>query len=101
MDVVVAFLIGYFDTNVYVGNLPGEETKDTTGETMVNRLERSLYGLSQSPPLWNDTLDESLAVFGWKRTESDPCFYTYELGPSLPSSKSTLMTSSSLEQTKK
>eukprot|EP00171_Calliarthron_tuberculosum_P007519 IDg7519t1 len=50
---------------------------------MVNKLERSLYGLSQSPSLWNDTLDQSLTVFGWKRTQSDPCVYTYGTGPKL------------------
>ena len=83
MDVVVAFLNAYCDTNVYLGNPPGEETKDTTGETMVNKLERSVYGLSQSPSLWNDTLDESLTIFGWKRTQSEPCVYTYGTGPKL------------------
>ena len=83
MDVVVAFLNAYCDTDVYVANLPGEETKNATGETMVNKLERSLYGLSQSPSLWNDTLDESLTIFGWKRTQSDPCVYTYGTGPKL------------------
>ena len=83
MDVVVAVLNAYCDTNVYLGNPPGEETNDTTGETMVNKLERSVYGLSQSPSLWSDTLDESLTIFGWKRTQSDPCVYTYGTGPKL------------------
>ena len=47
---------------------------------MVYKLERSLYGLSQSPALWNDTLNESLTVFGWKRTQSDPCVYVHTSG---------------------
>ncbi|CAB1105976.1 unnamed protein product [Ectocarpus sp. CCAP 1310/34] len=47
---------------------------------MVYKLERSLYGLSQSPALRNDTLDESLTVFGWKTTQSDPCMYVYTSG---------------------
>ncbi|CAN0605717.1 unnamed protein product, partial [Ectocarpus sp. 12 AP-2014] len=44
------------------------------------KLERSLYGISQSPALWNDTLDESITVFGWKMTQSDPCVYVYTSG---------------------
>ena len=31
-----------------------------TGEPMVMKLNRSLYGLSQSPALWYDTIDVAL-----------------------------------------
>ena len=81
LDVVGAFLNAPCDSDVYVKPAPGEVTKDpATGEPMVYKLERSLYGLSQSPSLWNDTLDATLTVFGWKRTQSDPCVYIYTNG---------------------
>ncbi|CAB1114304.1 unnamed protein product [Ectocarpus sp. CCAP 1310/34] len=81
LDVVGAFLNALCDRDVYVRPAPGTSAKNSaTGEPMVYKLERSLYGLSQSPALWNDTLDESLTVFGWKRTQSDPCVYVYTSG---------------------
>ena len=81
LDVVGAFLNGLCDRDVYVRPAPGTSAKNSaTGEPMVYKLERSLYGLSQSPALWNDTLNESLTVFGWKRTQSDPCVYVYTSG---------------------
>ncbi|CAB1098789.1 unnamed protein product [Ectocarpus sp. CCAP 1310/34] len=55
-----------------------QELRD--GRTLVYKLKPSLYGLSQSPALWNDTLDKSLTVFGWKSTQSDPCVYMYASG---------------------
>ena len=73
LDVVGAFLNALCDRDVYVRPAPGTSAKNSaTGEPMVYKLERSLYGLSQSPALWNDTLNESLTVFGWKRTQSNP-----------------------------
>ncbi|CAB1109668.1 unnamed protein product [Ectocarpus sp. CCAP 1310/34] len=81
LDVVSAFLNTLCDRDVYVRLAPGTSTKNSaTGELMVYKLERSLYGLPQSPALWNDTLDDSLTVPGWKRTQSDPCVYGYTSG---------------------
>ncbi|CAB1099770.1 unnamed protein product [Ectocarpus sp. CCAP 1310/34] len=63
LDVVGAFLNALCDRDVYVRPAPGTSAKNSaTGELIVYKLERSLYGLSQSPALWNDTLDESLTV---------------------------------------
>lgn len=84
MDVVGAFLNAPCDRDVYVKPAPGDTLKDpATGEIMIYKLDRSLYGLSQSPYLWNDTLDDTLTVFGWKRTHSDPCVYVFRKGSSL------------------
>ena len=84
MDVVVAFLNAHCDRDVYVKPAPGDKLMDpVTGEPVVYKLERSLYGLSQSPSLWNDTLDEALVVFEWRRTQSDPCVYVYGSGDTL------------------
>ncbi|CAB1101179.1 unnamed protein product [Ectocarpus sp. CCAP 1310/34] len=58
LDVVGAFLNALCDRDVYVRPAPGTSAKNSaTGEPMVYKLERSLYGLSQSPALWKDTLD--------------------------------------------
>ncbi|CAB1105209.1 unnamed protein product [Ectocarpus sp. CCAP 1310/34] len=52
LDVVVAFLNALFDRDVNVRPAPGTSAKNSaTGELMVYKLERSLYGLSQSPAL--------------------------------------------------
>ena len=81
LDVVGAFLNAPCDRDVFVRPAPGQATTDpSTGEAIVYKLQRSLYGLSQSPALWNDTLDQALTVFGWTRTQSDPCVYTYTDG---------------------
>ncbi|CAM9207064.1 unnamed protein product [Sphacelaria rigidula] len=40
------------------------------------RLRRALYGLRQSPNLWNFTIDTELQNMGFKATENDPCVYT-------------------------
>ena len=53
------------------------------GEVMVYKLQRSLYGLAQSPVLWYDTIDGVLAVIGVRPTQSDPCVYTHDSGVTL------------------
>ena len=84
LDLVGAFLNAPCDRDVYVRPAPGETHKDPkTGESMIYKLKRSLYGLSQSPAQWNDTLDATLSAFGWKRTQSDPCVYTYTDGATM------------------
>ncbi|CAN0447533.1 unnamed protein product, partial [Pylaiella littoralis] len=53
MDVAVAFLQSAIDKDVYVKLAPGRDVTDPkTGEITVYKLERSLYGLAQSPVLW-------------------------------------------------
>ena len=50
LDVQVAFLQSTIEgRDVYVKAAPGQEIKDSkTGEPMVYKLKRSLYGLAQS-----------------------------------------------------
>ena len=78
MDVVVAFLQSLIDKGVFVEPAPGHDPRDSkTGEVMVYKLQRSLYGLAQSPVLWYDTIDGVLVVIGFRPTQSDPCVYTH------------------------
>jgi len=39
------------------------------------RLERSLYGLKQSPRLWNNTINKFLIEIGFRRLTTDACIY--------------------------
>ena len=50
---------------------------------MVYKLQRSLYGLAQSPVLWYGTIDGVLVVIGFRPTQSDPCVYTHGSGVAL------------------
>ena len=84
MDVVVAFIQAHIDKDVYVKPAPGHDPRDPkTGEVMVYKLERSLYGLAQSPVLWYDTIDGVLMVIGFSPTHSDPCVYVHGSGETL------------------
>ena len=84
MDVVVAFLQAHIDKDVYVKPAPGHHPRDPkTGEVMVYKFERSLYGLAQSPVLWYDTIDGVLIVIGFSPTHSDPCVYVHGSGDTL------------------
>lgn len=85
MDVAVAFLQSEIDTDVWVKPAPGDQgvRHPTTGEIMVYKLQRSLYGLAQSPVLWYDTIDGVLLVVGFHPTQSDPCVYTHGSGNTL------------------
>ena len=84
MDVVVAFLQAHIDKDVYVKPAPGHDPRDPkTGEAMVYKLERSLYGLAQSPVLWYDTIDGVLIVIGFSPTHSHPCVYVHGSGDTL------------------
>ena len=63
---------------------PGHDPRDSkTGEVMVYKLQRSLYGLAQSPVLWYDTINGVLMVIGFRLTQSDPCVYTHGSGVTL------------------
>ncbi|MBW0498660.1 hypothetical protein O181_038375 [Austropuccinia psidii MF-1] len=73
MDVRCAFLNGKPNTKLYIkcptGYLghPGSEGF---------WLNKSLYGLKQSPHCWNKALKETLGSVGLQPTNTDPCFFT-------------------------
>ena len=80
----MAFLQSLIDKDVFVEPAPGHDPRDfKTGEVMVYKLQRSLYGLAQSPVLWYDTIDGVLVVIGSRPTQSDPCVYTHGNGVTL------------------
>ena len=54
MDVSTAFLYAVIQEKVFVEQAPGFEVKD--GGELVMQLEKSLYGLAQSPENWFYTI---------------------------------------------
>ena len=78
MDVSTAFLNAKLDHDIYVKPpaVAGKYPPNT-----VLKLKRSLYGLKQSPRLWNHTLDEWMRSEGFTPTATDPCIYTKQLKP--------------------
>ena len=71
IDVTTAFLNGDLDEEVYMRQPEGFIVKGQ--EHLVCKLNKSLYGLKQSPRCWNYVLDEHLKSF--VQTPSDPCIY--------------------------
>ena len=83
MDVQTAFLNGVLSETVYTFQAPGFEKIDSkTGRKLIWKLRRSLYGLRQSPSVWNATIDKDLRAKGFTPTASDPCVYTKGSGSS-------------------
>ena len=77
MDVQTAFLNGKLEEDVYTKQAPGFETIDErTNRPLVMKLRKSLYGLRQSPSVWNSTIDKDLRKMGFTPTASDSCVYT-------------------------
>lgn len=71
LDVVTAFLNGKLDENVFLNIPHGFNPKPGH----VLRLRRSLYGLRQSPRIWNETLHNYLTEQGLRQSAVDPCLY--------------------------
>ena len=74
VDISSAFLNGDIDTEVYMKQPEGfpQGPKDK-----VLRLLKSIYGLKQSPRLWQQKLDSVLTQLGFKKVESDNSLWIY------------------------
>ena len=72
-DIETAFLNGYLEDTIYIEQPDGFKVKGK--ENWVCRLVRSLYGLKQSPRLWNETLKTVMKSCGLTQSESDPCLF--------------------------
>ena len=56
---------------------PGFVVKDKDGSETVMQLEKSLYGLAQSPGNWFHTIDPVLVDIGFVPLKSDTWVYVY------------------------
>ena len=67
MDVSTAFLYADLEEETFV-----EVPEGVSGvEGMVWRLLKCLYGLKQSPRMWNQTIDKGLVEIGFVRLKTD------------------------------
>ena len=73
MDVSTAFLHGELTDEVYMRQPEG--FVEPNKELLVCHLNRSIYGLKQSPRCWNQALDKRLKEMGFQQTAGDPCLY--------------------------
>ena len=73
MDVVTAFLNGGLDEMIYMQQPEGYVQKGK--EQLVCKLNKSLYGLKQSPRCWNKAFTEIMKSIGFTQSAADPCIY--------------------------
>ena len=73
-DVQTAFLYGQIDQNVYMKIPPGFPQKK--GKVLL--LRKAVYGMKQSPRIWNKLLTATMLEFGMKQSITEPCLF-YQL----------------------
>lgn len=71
LDVKTAFLNG--DLNEAVFMKPPEGIFVPQGHVL--KLQKSLYGLKQSPRCWNEKFHTCMSSLGFSRSSADPCLY--------------------------
>ena len=75
MDVKTAYLHAPIDTEIYIEQPEGFQVTLDTGEQLVCKLKKSLYGLKQSGRNWNRVLHEHLCNDGFVQNPVDHCVY--------------------------
>lgn len=73
MDAVTAFLNGILEEEIYIEQPEGYVIEGQEGKML--RLNRSLYGLKQSPKIWQDDVQEYLVSIGFVQCQIDHCTY--------------------------
>ena len=73
LDVKTAFLYGDLDEDIYMKQPQGYVVKGK--ERLVCKLKKGLYGLKQSPRVWNQKIDAFFKSLGYVRSEADWCVY--------------------------
>ena len=74
IDVKTTFLNGDLDEEIYM--LQPEGCITLGKEHKVFKLNKSLYGLKQTPKQWNEKFDNALLKNGFLSVEVDKCVYT-------------------------
>ena len=74
MDVTTAFLYADLEEEVYLQIPEGMFEEDMHGKVLT-RLKMALYGLKQSPRMWNKHIVKALSDYGLHRLVADFCVY--------------------------
>ncbi len=77
MDVKIAFLNGDLEEEIYMEQPEGFTQE---GENLVCKFHKSLYGLKQSPMVWNQKLDAFLKSIKFVRSDADFSVYVAQVG---------------------
>lgn len=80
LDVKTAFLNGDLEEEIYVNQPEGFEK--TQESHKVYKLQRSLYGLRQSPRAWNIKLDGMLKQLKFQKCTKEQSVYKRQIGDS-------------------
>ena len=80
MDVKTAFLNGDLNEEIYM-TVP--EGIDHDAITSICKLKKTLYGLKQSPRMWNQKIDQYLINQGFIRLQADHSIYIRQMDRSL------------------
>ena len=73
MDVVTAFLQAPVDCDIFMEQAPGFAKKGDLNK--VYKLNKAIYGLKQSPFLWNCAIHQWLVEYGFTANAVDRCLY--------------------------
>ena len=71
MDVSNAFLNSKLDSEVFM-----TQPATFSNNNLVCKLNKSIYGLKQSPKCWNFNLDAFIKQQGFSQSNADACIYT-------------------------
>ncbi|KAM9891573.1 hypothetical protein OXX69_012265, partial [Metschnikowia pulcherrima] len=72
-DVSTAFLNGKLEEEIYIRQPEGYVVEGK--EHLVYRLNRSLYGLKQSPRVWHETVRQEIEKIDFKQSKAEPCLF--------------------------
>jgi hypothetical protein len=76
MDVSTAYLHANVEEDLYMEQPLGYQLTGESGEKLVCKLKKSIYGLKQAGRNWNKTIDAWLKEHGLIASQYDPCLYT-------------------------
>ena len=80
MDVDTAFLNAPVEETIYVEQPEGFVEYGPKGEPLVCKMNKSLYGLKQSPRNWNHVIDEWFKDYGFVVSGGRPLPVCEEVG---------------------
>nr|QBH67450.1 hypothetical protein UE_1384 [Ustilago esculenta] len=79
LDVVTAYLNGKLDVDLYMRQPPLPASMMQSGsQSLVCKLNKSLYGLKQAGCTWYQKVDSTLTDIGFKRSNYDSALYYIE-----------------------